>query len=244
MIKTLIIDDEPLAAQLVEEYLEDHPDFELVGVCRDGFEGVKAIQLHQPDLVFLDVQMPRISGFEMLELLDEPPAVIFTTAFDEFALKAFDAHAVDYLLKPFSKGRFGEALQKFSKQESGEALRKLIGENRRVSKESATRIVLKEKGEIVVVPVKEVDYFEANDDFVNIYRKGHKYIKNKTLKYFETVLDAKQYVRVHRSYMVNVSSIIRIENYEKEGYLLKLECGVTIPVSRSGMAKLKPVLGV
>jgi len=244
MIKTLIIDDEPLAAQLVEEYLEDFPDFEVVEKCSDGFQGLKAIQRHKPDLVFLDVQMPKISGFEMLELLDQPPAVIFTTAFDEFAMKAFDAHAADYLLKPFSKERFAQAIEKFSLLGAKSALAGLLVSKKGLMEGYAKRIVLKEKSEIKVILVGDVRYLEANDDYVNIYTKGQKFLKNKTLKFFEDSLDPAVFVRVHRSYIVKVSEIIKIENYEKEGHLIKLHNGDMIPVSRTGMIKLKKVLGV
>ncbi|WP_210416888.1 LytR/AlgR family response regulator transcription factor [Echinicola soli] len=245
MIKTIIIDDEPLAGQLVEEYLEVFPDFEVVAVCHDGFDGLKAIQQHEPDLIFLDVQMPRINGFEMLELIECPPAVIFTTAFDEYAVKAFDSHAVDYLLKPFSQSRFDEAIRKFSLTENGDMVQKLLASRDVVGKEDyASRIVLKEKGEIKVVQVKDVEYLEANDDFVNIHSKGSKYIKNRTLKFFESVLDPRDFVRVHRSYIVRISEITSVEPYEKEGNVLRLRKGGAIPVSRSGMTKLKGVLGV
>ncbi|WP_200974161.1 LytTR family DNA-binding domain-containing protein [Echinicola sp. 20G] len=244
MIKTVIIDDEPLAGQLVEEYLEDYPNFEVVKVCLDGFQGLKAIQEFAPDLIFLDVQMPKITGFEMLELLDKPPGVIFTTAFDAYAMKAFDAHAVDYLLKPFSKERFAQAIGKFLQRGASSEIDNLLSSHHSVGEEFASRIVLKEKGEIKVVPVKEVKYFEANDDYVNIYLLNQKYLKNKTLKFFESVLDPKLFVRVHRSYLVKVSEISRIEPYEKDGHIVRLRGGEVIPVSRSGMNKLKSVLGV
>ncbi|GGF41574.1 LytR/AlgR family response regulator transcription factor [Echinicola rosea] len=245
MIRTIIIDDEPLAGQLVEEYLEAFSDFEVVAVCHDGFEGLKAIQRYEPDLIFLDVQMPRINGFEMLELIECPPAVIFTTAFDEYAVKAFDSHAIDYLLKPFSQSRFDESIKKFSLRENGDMVQKLLASKEVVAKEDfASRIVLKEKGEIKVVQVKDVEYLEANDDFVNVHSKGKKYMKNRTLKFFESVLDPQDFVRVHRSYIVKISEITSVEPYEKEGNVLRLRKGGAIPVSRSGMGKLKSVLGV
>ncbi|AWW29838.1 DNA-binding response regulator [Echinicola strongylocentroti] len=245
MIKTIIIDDEPLAAQLVEEYLEGFPDFKVVAICQDGFQGLKAIHQYEPDLIFLDVQMPRINGFEMLELLEHPPAVIFSTAFDEYAVKAFDNHAVDYLLKPFSQSRFEAAIKKFSLQESGASVQQLLAsKGQMIQEEFASRIVLKEKGEIKVIPVNEVAFFEANDDFVNIHIKGKKYLKNRTLKFLESVLDPRKFVRVHRSYLVNIAEITSVEPYQKEGNVLRLRRGDTIPVSRSGMTKLKSVLGV
>jgi two-component system LytT family response regulator len=244
MIKVLIIDDEPLATELVKEYLADFPQFEIQKVCHDGFEGLKAIQEHKPDLIFLDIQMPKLTGFELLELLDHPPAVIFTTAFDAFALKAFDAHAVDYLLKPFSKTRFAKALEKFlqlgNNSESINAFKNEAG----VNQESASRVVLKVKNEIKIIPVQDIKYLEANDDYVNIYTKEGKFLKNKTLSFYEKTLEPSQFVRVHRSYLVNISEITKIEPYEKEGYLLKLKSGEGIPVSKSGLPKLKAVLGL
>ncbi|WP_215226050.1 LytR/AlgR family response regulator transcription factor [Echinicola shivajiensis] len=242
MIKTVIIDDEPLAAQLLEEYLEDFPDFQVMEICSDGFHGLKAIQLHEPDIIFLDVQMPKINGFEMLELLDQPPAVVFTTAYDEFAMKAFDAHALDYLLKPFSKDRFAQSIQKFLVMGNQGYLDNLQVKD--LMGGFARRIVVKDKGEILVIPVGDVGYLEANDDYVNIYYAGKKYMKNKTLKYFEEALDPKLFVRVHRSYIVKVSEISKIETYEKDSQILKLRDGNFVPVSKNGMLRLKKVLGI
>lgn len=243
MIKTLIIDDEPLARQIVLEFLEEFPDFKVVKECQDGFEGMKAIQEHEPDLIFLDVQMPKINGLEMLELLDNPPSVIFTTAFDEYAVKAFDSHAIDYLLKPFSRIRFSQALSKF----------RLLERNKEVVQEmlnaipshglGSSRVVVKVRNEIKILPFEEIKYFEANDDYVNIYTPGGKFLKNKTLRFFESVLDPEMFVRVHRSYIVKVGEINKIEPYEKDGFLIKLKTGEAIPVSKSGLPKLKAVLG-
>ncbi|WP_186758450.1 LytR/AlgR family response regulator transcription factor [Echinicola salinicaeni] len=242
MIKTVIIDDEPLAAQLLEEYLEEFPDFQVLEICSDGFQGLKAIQVHEPDIIFLDVQMPKINGFEMLELLDQPPAVVFTTAYDEFAMKAFDAHALDYLLKPFSKERFSQAIQKFLVMGNRGYVGKLQVKD--IMGGFARRIVVKDKGEIQVIPVGDVSYLEANDDYVNIFFAGKKYMKNKPLKYFEEALDPKFFVRVHRSYIVKVSEISKIETYEKDSQILKLRDGKSIPVSKNGMHRLKQVLGI
>lgn len=244
MIKVLIIDDEPLATELVKEYLTDFPQFEILKVCHDGFVGLKAIQEFKPDLIFLDIQMPKLTGFELLELLDNPPAVIFTTAFDAFALKAFDAHAVDYLLKPFSKTRFAKSLEKFFQLGSNTESLNAFQNEGILNQESASRVVLKVKNEIKIIPVNEIKYLEANDDYVNIYTKEGKFLKNKTLSFYEKSLESSQFVRVHRSYLVNISEISKIEPYEKEGYLLKLRGGESIPVSKSGLPKLKAVLGI
>jgi two-component system, LytTR family, response regulator len=244
MVKVLIIDDEPLATEIVSEYLSDFPQFEILGVCHNGFEGLKAIQEMKPDLIFLDVQMPKLNGFELLELLDEPPAVIFTTAFDEYAMKAFDTHAIDYLLKPFSKSRFAKATEKFL--QSGHLLQShdLIKYEEPINSETANRVVLKVKNEIKIIPINDIKYLEANDDYVNIHTKEGKYLKNKTLSFFERTLEPSQFVRVHRSYIVKINEIHKIESYEKDGHIIKLRSGEQIPVSKTGLPKLKSVLGI
>lgn len=245
MIKAIIIDDERLARNLVREYLSTHTDIEIKAECNDGFEGLKAIQEYQPDLIFLDIQMPKINGFEMLELIDHPPAVIFTTAFDEYAIKAFDNHAVDYLLKPFSQERFDKALEKwkvlYNRKENAAGLVQVM-ETVSHSPIQRERIVVKSGSSIIVIPVEDILYLEAADDFVKIYsRKGH-WLKNKTMAHFEQLLDANQFIRVHRSYIVNISEITRLEPYEKDSHILLLKSGEKIPVSKTGMIKLKEVL--
>lgn len=244
MFKVLIVDDEPLATEIVKEYLAEYPQFEIIKVCHDGFEGLKALQTSKPDLMFLDVQMPKLNGFELLELVEDSPAVIFTTAFDQYALKAFDTHAVDYLLKPFSKARFAKSIEKFLQLEQTVALREMLESEERTHQEAAQRVVLKVKNEIKIIPVPEIKYLEANDDYVNIFTKEGKFLKNKTLSYFEKSLPPDSFVRVHRSYMVNISEITKIESYEKEGYLLKLKGGESVPVSKTGYPKLKSILGL
>lgn len=239
MIRTLIIDDEPLATQIILEYLQAFPDFEVVQVCHDGFSGLKAIQEHKPDLIFLDVQMPKLNGFELLEILENPPSIIFTTAFDAYAAKAFDVYAIDYLLKPISKTRFELAISRFLSKEKVAHQDESEG-----STETMDRLVVKVKQEIKIIPLNEVLYLEANDDFVNIVTHQGKFIKNKTLAYFEKNLDPKVFVRVHRSYMVNLTKIAKIEAYEKEGYVLKLIDKTSIPVSKTGYPKLKLALGL
>lgn len=244
MFKVLIVDDEPLATEIVKEYLAEYPQFEIIKVCHDGFEGLKALQTSKPDLMFLDVQMPKLNGFELLELVEDAPAVIFTTAFDQYALKAFDTHAVDYLLKPFSKARFAKSIEKFLQLEQTVALKEMLESEERTHQEAAQRVVLKVKNEIKIIPVPEIKYLEANDDYVNIFTKEGKFLKNKTLSYFEKSLPPDSFVRVHRSYMVNIGEITKIEPYEKEGYMLKLRGGGTVPVSKTGYPKLKSVLGL
>jgi two-component system LytT family response regulator len=243
MIKTIIIDDEPLAASIVQEYLSEFPQFEIVKVCQDGFEGLKAVQQFQPDLIFLDVQMPKITGFEMLELVENPPAVIFTTAFDEFAVKAFDAMAIDYLLKPFSMSRFSQAIDKF--------LQQFLVENNTTKSEEFSglaekreRLVVRVKNEIKIIPTAQVVYFEAEDDYIAIHTQSGKYLKKMTMKLLEEAMDPSKFVRVHRSFILNVNQIAKIEPYERENYLVKLLNGGQVPVSKSGYSRLRQVLGL
>jgi two-component system LytT family response regulator len=244
-MKVIIIDDEPLARSIIREYLESYTRIEVVQECNDGFEGIKAIIQHQPDLIFLDVQMPKINGFEMLELVDQPPSVIFATAFDEFAIKAFETHAIDYLLKPFSKERFDKAIQKWLDQKrSGINDQSSLLATAAESPQQNHRIVVKTGGKIQIIPVQEIDYLEAADDYIKIVTKKGVFLKNKTMNYFEKVLDAQQFVRTHRSFIINVSRINRIDPYEKDNHIAILQSGAKIPVSRSGYSKLKVILGL
>jgi len=245
-MKAIIIDDELLARSLVKEYLQNYPGIELVQECSDGFEGIKAIQQHQPDLIFLDIQMPKINGFEMLELIEQPPAVIFTTAFEEYAIKAFESHAVDYLLKPFNKARFDKAIQKWQQQNSGE---RRADTDKLVSTVNLTpaqqnRVVVKNNGKIKIIPTANIHYLEAADDYVKIHTAEGVFLKNKTMGYFEQTLEAQNFIRIHRSWLVNVQLITRIEPYEKENHLAVLSIGVRLPVSKSGYSKLKEALGI
>lgn len=247
MIKVLIIDDEPLARSIVKEYLQDHTQIEVLEECRDGFEGVKAILQHQPELIFLDIQMPKINGFEMLELIDQPPSVIFTTAFDEYAIRAFEAHAIDYLLKPFNKERFDKALQKWLAQRannSGALFAPALLEMAAQTPLQHSRIVVKNNGNIKIIPVHDIAYLEAADDYVKIHTASGTHLKNKTMQYFEQLLDARQFVRTHRSYIVNIQQVTRLDPYEKESYIAVLHTGVKVPVSKTGYLKLKQVLGL
>ena len=245
-MKIIIIDDEPLARSIIKEYLQAHPELELIAECSDGFEGVKAIQQLQPDLVFLDIQMPKINGFEMLELIEEPPAIIFTTAFDEYAIRAFESHAIDYLLKPFSAERFEKAVSKWKAGNVVSSKEKLAPLLESISGGPAEhhRVVVKLSGKIRIIPVDEIHYLEAADDYVKIHTREGSFLKNKTLGHFENVLNKNQFVRTHRSFMVNITEITRIDPYEKENHLAILKSGARVPVSKSGFTKLKNVLGL
>jgi two-component system LytT family response regulator len=245
-MKVVIIDDEPLARSLVKEYLQKHPELELVQECNDGFEGIKAIQQYQPDLIFLDIQMPKINGFEMLELIDQPPAVIFTTAFDEYAIKAFEAHAIDYLLKPFNQERFDKAIAKWQDQKtlaSKTGANELL-ETAALSPQQNQRVVIKDGSKIKIIPVQDIFYLEAADDYVKVHTRDGYFLKNKTMNHFEKALETQQFVRCHRSYIVNVQHITRIDPYEKDGHVAILRSGAKVPVSRNGYIKLRGVLGL
>lgn len=245
MHKVIIIDDEPLARSIVKEFLQDAAHYEVVAECSDGFQGVKAIAQHKPDLIFLDIQMPKINGFEMLELLDVPPAVIFTTAFDEYALKAFETNSIDYLLKPFSKERFEAALEKWEKQNSApdNRLQPLL-ENTQKQADEKYRIVVKNGADIRIVPTSDVHYIEAYDDYVKIFTGDNYYLKKKTMGYYEETLEPSLFFRTHRSYIINIEQLTKIESLEKNTYVAILKSGKKIPLSRSSYLKLKEQLGI
>jgi len=241
VIRAIIVEDEELARNLVKEYLKEFPSVQIIGEFADGFSGAKAINDMRPDLVFLDIQMPKLTGFELLEILDYKPKIIFTTAFDQFAINAFEVNAVDYLLKPFSRERFRSALEKvpgqMNKDTSApiEQITKHIDE----SGERLERVVVKVGKKINVIPTNEILYLEAQDDYVMIYCSASKYLKQKTMKYFEAHLDPDQFIRIHRSYIVRIDRINRLELYEKDSYRMHLKNGEIMPVSKTGLKKLK-----
>ncbi len=243
-MKCIIIDDEPLARSIVREYLQSHPSIEIVAECGDGFEGLKAIQQYQPELVFLDIQMPKINGFEMLELVETLPKIIFTTAFEQYALKAFESNAVDYLLKPFSKERFEKALQKAIQLPVETKNTEAVLEAAALSPQQITRVVLKDGGKIRIIPVMQIQFIEAADDYVKIFTAEGYFLKKKTMGHFSETLPSQQFVRIHRSFIVNVQLITRIEAHEKETWLAILSTGQQLPVSKTGHTKLKEVLGI
>jgi len=242
-MKVIIIDDEPLARSIVKEYLQSYADVDVVAECSDGFEGMKAINQHEPDLIFLDIQMPKINGFEMLELIENPPAVIFTTAFDEFAIKAFELNATDYLLKPFSKDRFDKAVQKYLNKPAVSLTEPVI-ETAAQSPGQQNRIVVKDGNKIKIIPINQIHYLEAADDYVKIITAEGSFLKKRTMTFFEQSLMPYQFVRIHRSFIVNTQLITRIDAYEKDSHIVLLNTGAKLQASKSGYIKLKEVLGI
>ncbi|MBZ5858421.1 LytR/AlgR family response regulator transcription factor [Flavihumibacter profundi] len=242
MPTAILIDDEPLACEMVLEYLQRHPEIEVLAVCHDGFEGLKAIQQKKPDLIFLDIQMPRINGFEMLELVENPPAVIFTTAFDEYAIKAFELHAMDYLLKPYSQERFDKAINKFLQQPASGKTPALL-ETTALSPQQADRIVIRDNSNIRIININDILYIEAADDYARIVTASGSYLKNRTMSSLEKQLPGNSFVRIHRSCIVNIKEITKIHPHEKESYLVQLRNGKQLPVSKSGYPKLREKLG-
>jgi two-component system, LytTR family, response regulator len=248
MNTAIIIDDEQPARELIKHYLKGFPEIEMLGDFQDGFSGLKAIQDLKPDIVFLDIQMPKLTGFELLELLDNPPHIIFSTAYDQYAIKAFEMTAVDYLLKPYSAERFGQAIKKVLQQILS-AKPETPGVNNLVAAletnpEYLQRIAVKTRHKIEVIPVTDISHIEADDDYVTIHTGTEKYLKEKTMKYMESHLDPTQFVRIHRSYIVNVNQIARLELYQKETYHVLLKNGVSIRASATGYKELKQLLNL
>lgn len=246
-IKTLIIDDEALARDLLKNFLGKDERVEIVGECSNGYDGLLAINQLKPDLVFLDIQMPKINGFEMLELLTNPPVIIFSTAFDQYAIKAFEANAVDYLLKPYPPERvtssLNKALEKLNAKVNDTEIRQLVASHDE-EEGLINRIIVKHGRKIHIIPVESVYYIESQDDFVMIYCKEGHFMKQKTMKFFEAHLDDSQFVRIHRSYLVNVSQISEIQQYEKESWMVLTKQGAKIKVSKAGYVNLKDKLKI
>jgi two-component system LytT family response regulator len=243
-IHAVVVDDEELARAVVHEYLRAHPDVQILAECANGFEAVKAVTELRPQILFLDVQMPKLTGFEVLELIERPPAVVFTTAYDEYALKAFEVHAVDYLLKPFGQKRFDEALDRARKR-IGMPAERGVEELARSAAEhhgGRDRILIREGARVVVLPVEKVDVVEAEDDYVRIRAEGKEYRKQVPLGDLEKMLPPQRFVRVHRSILLNVDRLAKLELYAKDSRVAILKDGTRLPVSRSGYARLKELL--
>jgi two-component system, LytTR family, response regulator len=242
-IRAVIVDDEDLARQMVRELLEVHPEIEIVAECANGFEAVKAATELKPDLLFLDIQMPKLDGFEVLELIGTDMAVVFATAYDQHALRAFEVHAVDYLLKPFGAERFEQALAR-ARQRMGEKLPPPsdLKASTRAQGEFAERIVVRDGTRVHIIPIAKLDYAEAQDDYVALASEGKKHLKQQTISSLETSLDPARFLRIHRSYIVNLERVTKIEPYGKDTHLSILSDGTRLPVSRSGYGRLRAVL--
>jgi len=240
-LRAIIVDDEELARGFLREMLETHPEIEIAAECPNGFEAVKAIGETSPDLLFLDVQMPKLDGFEVLELIDPGPVVIFVTAYDQYAMRAFDAHAVDYLLKPFTRERFEKALER-ARMRLGEQAPKPDLAAARSPEERPERIVVKDGPRVHVIPVDKLDYVEAQDDYVALHSAGKSYLKQQPIASLESLLDPARFVRIHRSAIVNLERVTRIEPFTKDSRVVVLADGTQLPVSRSGYARLLEVM--
>ncbi len=242
-IGALIVDDEELARHVIRELLVSHPEIAVLAECANGFEAVKAFAEHKPDLIFLDVQMPKLTGFDVLELIGENACVIFTTAYDEYAMRAFEVHAVDYLLKPIGKQRFEEALQ-HAKRRLGEKMPspEKLADSARPPQQFLERMVVKDGTRVMLIPIAKLDYVEAQDDYVALSSQGKKHLKQQTIANLEACLNPKCFVRIHRSYIVNLERVTRIEPYGKDSRLAILSDGVRLPVSRAGYARLQSLL--
>lgn len=243
-IRTIIVDDEDLARSIIREYLEGHPEIVIESECSNGFEAVKAITELKPDLVFLDVQMPKLNGFEVLELIESDISVVFVTAYEQYAVKAFEVHAIDYLLKPFSRERFDEALERAKEKMEKDIFfpQEEILEAARPKGEPAERVLVRDGSKVFVLPANTIDYIEAQDDYVAIKCNGKSHLKKQRLADLESILDPKRFVRIHRSYILNVDRLARLELYAKDSRMAILKDGTKLMVSRAGYEKLKGLL--
>ena len=243
-IRTIIVDDEDLARQVIREMLNPHSEIEIVGECSNGFDAVKMVVELKPDLMFLDVQMPKLDGFEVLELIGNDVAVIFATAYDEHAIRAFEVHAVDYLLKPFRAERLGDALQR-AKERVGKRMEAAPEQLSAAARSGsyAERLVVKDGTRVHIFSAAKLDYAEAQDDYVALASQGKKYLKQQTISGLEASLDPRNFVRIHRSYLVNLERVTRLEPYGKDSHIAILNDGSRLPVSRAGLARLKEFLG-
>lgn len=268
-IRTVIVDDEALARQVLREFLSAHPQIEIVAECANGFEAVKATTELEPDLLFLDIQMPKLDGFEVLELIGADPVVVFVTAYDNYAIKAFEVHAVDYLLKPYGADRFqaalGRAKERLSAKARGKTAPSEPGTHNQGNGEGAAqatpqqraaelaaaarppaqyleRIPVRDGTRVFIIPIAKLDYVEAQDDYVALCSEGKKHLKQQTISSLETALDPSRFMRIHRSYIVNVERVTKVEPYAKDSHVAVLTNGAQIPVSRSGYSRLRAFL--
>lgn len=239
----MIVDDEELARKALIELLASHPEIEVFAECANGFEAVKAVSARKPDLLFLDIQMPKLNGFEVLELIGPDIAVVFVTAYDQYAMRAFEVHAVDYLLKPFSTARFEAALAR-AKGRLGQVMPapQELAAAARPPAQYLERIVVRDGTQVHIIPASRLDFAEAQEDYVALHSAGKKYLKQQTISSLETSLDPTRFVRIHRSYIVNLERVAKIEPYTKDSRVVILSGGAQLPVSRAGYARLKALL--
>lgn len=239
----VIVDDEELARRALAELLAPHPEIEILAECANGFEAVKAVAERKPDLLFLDIQMPKLDGFEVLELIGPDIPVIFVTAYDQYAMRAFDVHAVDYLLKPFSAARFEAALER-ARNSLGHKVPapQELAASARPPAHFLERMVVRDGTQVHIFPIVKLDFAEAQDDYVALHSGGKKHLKQQTISSLEASLDPSRFVRIHRSYIVNVERVAKIEPYTKDSRLVILTTGAQLPVSRAGYARLKALL--
>jgi two-component system LytT family response regulator len=243
-LRVAIVDDEDLARTVVREYLAGIADVEIVAECANGFEAVKAVSELQPDLLILDVQMPKLNGFEVLELVGRDVAVVFVTAYDQYAIRAFEVHAVDYLLKPFGADRLSAAIDRVRERLGrGEALpvRQLAADGQ-PAQDHARRILVRDGPRVHVLPVEKIDYIQAQDDYVCFRCEGKEYLKEQTLGELERLLDGARFVRIHRSFILNLDRLARVETGERENRIAILTDGRRLPISRTGHARLSALL--
>ena len=245
-INTVVVDDEGLARAVVKEHLAAHPEIKLAAECENGFEAVKAVNELRPELLFLDIQMPKLDGFEVLELLDPQPVTVFVTAYDQHALRAFEVHAVDYLLKPFSQDRFEESLLR-AKARLGQGRISNIqaGELSNAAKSDwpLDRIVVKDGSKVTLIPLASLDYIQAQDDYVLLKTREKGHLKQQTLQSLEQRLDPSRFFRIHRSFIIQLDRLIRLEQRETDSWVAVLQDGARLPVSKSGYARLKERIG-
>ena len=244
-IRAVIADDEELSRRLIREYLATEHDIEVVAECANGFDTVKAVSEYRPDLLFLDVQMPKLDGFEVLELIGSEVAVVFITAFDQYAMKAFDAAAIDYLLKPFDLNRFRTALDRVRRATAVRIAPSSAADLKRAAQppgQYLSRIVIKDGARVHILPVAQIEYIEAQDDYVALHSGGKTYLKQQTISSLEASLDPALFIRVHRSFVVNLERVTKIEPYTKDTRIAILSGGAQVPVSRAGYMRLKELM--
>ena len=246
-IRAVIVDDEELARQVLREFLAKHPEIELIAECANGFEAVKTVAEQKPDLVFLDIQMPKLDGFEVLELIGKDATVIFVTAHDNYAIRAFEVHAVDYLLKPVAAARFDAALERAKerlpgKPQPAQVSASELAASARPPAQYLDRIPVRDGSRVSIIPVGKLDYAEAQDDYVALASEGKKHLKQQTIASLEAALDPARFLRIHRSYIVNLERVARVEPYAKDSHVAILSNGTQLPVSRAGYARLREFL--